>query len=283
MKHFISMIHIAGFLGLAAAGQAEDLTALCAERAAIERVYHNRRLGEKAPFEQALPDAAIRRLVERDLRKEIALKRAYGLEVSHAQVEAEVRRIESSTRAPEVLAELKVALGNDPRRFARAVARPLVVERELRDRFGDDATLHARQRQQAEEIRARLRAARDGGATTSQLVALLKTHQPGGVVAEHHWCLNAKATQGAPASSTERDMSSERRPEKPADFRELRGPLRQVLAAQMRAAGDLSAVIETPDCFLLYVATEKTTECLRTVSLSLPKHSFEEWLNSFDP
>src|SRR5216684_4210992 len=50
---------------------------------------------------------------------------------SPARPDAEAERINATTRAPEVLAELKAALGNDPARFARTVARPIVVERTL--------------------------------------------------------------------------------------------------------------------------------------------------------
>ena len=56
----------------------------------------------------------------------------------------------------EVLAELKAALGNDPARFARTVAKPIVVERLLRNRFENDDQLHAPQRHQVEQVRAQL-------------------------------------------------------------------------------------------------------------------------------
>jgi len=104
-------------------------SSLCADRAAIEKVYHEHRLGHPQPFEQRLPLASIERLVQLDLKKEATLKRRYGIEISPAQVESEVKRIDATTRAPDVLAELRKALSNDPARFARAVARPLVVER----------------------------------------------------------------------------------------------------------------------------------------------------------
>src|SRR6266516_5627825 len=54
---------------------ADDFASLRADRAAIERVYYNHRLGDKPPFEQALPREALERLVREDLRKEAALKR----------------------------------------------------------------------------------------------------------------------------------------------------------------------------------------------------------------
>src|SRR6185295_9023585 len=95
------------------------------DRAAIERVYYQHRLGEKPPFEQVLPPATLENLVQQDLRKEAALQKNYGVEVTPARLDAEVQRINITTRAPDVLAEIKAALGNDPARFARAMARPI--------------------------------------------------------------------------------------------------------------------------------------------------------------
>ena len=43
-----------------AAAWADDMAALVRDRAAIERVYYNHRLGQKPPFEEALPPALAR-------------------------------------------------------------------------------------------------------------------------------------------------------------------------------------------------------------------------------
>ncbi len=44
--------------------------------------------------------------------------------------------------------------------------------------------------------------------------------------------------------------------------------LQRVLRAQLRQPGDVSAVIEAPSNFLLYVCVEKTAQILRAASLS---------------
>ena len=131
----VSLQLLAGPLSLSAGPSpdtAEDFASLCADRAAVERVYEAHRAGAKPPVDQALFAELIKRLVQEDLRKEAMLKEAGGAEMTAERLEAEVRRIDLTTRAPEVLAELKAALGNDPARFARTVARPILVERELR-------------------------------------------------------------------------------------------------------------------------------------------------------
>src|ERR1700690_3414245 len=103
-----------------------------------------------------MPRVLIERLVQEDQRKEAALKKFYGIEVTPAMLDAEVQRINATTRAPEVLAELKAALGNDTNRFARTVARPIVVERRLREKFDNDDALHAPQRREAERVREQI-------------------------------------------------------------------------------------------------------------------------------
>jgi hypothetical protein len=61
-------------------------------------------------------------------------------------------------------------------------------------------------------------------------------------------------------------------------FEELPPELQNVLRVQLRQAGDVSAVIETPGGFLLYVTTEKTDAVLSVAGLSLPKRNYDQWL-----
>src|SRR2546426_12134425 len=134
MKFERTFLMLAWF-GLAVPAQSADFGALCADRAAVERVYYNHRLGEKPPFEQVLPPATLENLVRLDLRKEAALRKIYGVEMTPALLDGEVQRINTTTRAPEMLAEIKAALGNDPERFANIFAKPILVERLLRQKF----------------------------------------------------------------------------------------------------------------------------------------------------
>jgi hypothetical protein len=61
-------------------------------------------------------------------------------------------------------------------------------------------------------------------------------------------------------------------------FDDLPAELQKVLRVQLRQAGDVSAVIETPGGFLVYVCKEKTGETLSVATLSLPKRNYEQWL-----
>jgi hypothetical protein len=298
---------------------AEDLTALVNARTAIERVYYIHRLGQKPPFEQVSPPALIERLVKDDLRKEAALKQVYGVEITPAVLDTEVQRINTTTRAPEMLVEIKAALGNDPAKFASVFAKPNLVERLLREKFDNDDALHAVQRRQAEQVREKLlsqdpnpggraspraqtfpenRARRDArpperAATknrVAQLVAILKTNAVG-QFSETTWQLGARPVEAnAPAAdelaakqrfgpNAQVISSPHREKERQFYFEDLPSELQRVLRVQLRQPGDVSAVIETPGGFLLYVAKEKTDTALTAACLSIPKRNYEQWLS----
>jgi hypothetical protein len=260
------------FASLSAVGA--DVSGLVADREAIERVYYNHRMGEKPPFEQTLSREQVHELVERDLLKEAVLKRRYGVEISDGQIATEVARINATTRAPEILTELKAALGDDSSRFARSVAKPLVVERELRDRFENDDELHASQRREMETLRENALHQKADGATVDELLAEFKrdgTNQ----ITETTFQLSAKAIE-KPADLEPKTTPHKSRKE--VHFDELPRQLQQVLRAQLRQAGDISAVIEMPDAFTLYVAKEKTGETLTVLICSIPKRSLEQYV-----
>jgi hypothetical protein len=281
---------LAAWCSAFAALAAADYPSLVADRAAIERVYYEHRTGAKPAFEQALPPATLEKLVQLDLKKAAALKKVYGVEITPALVEAEVQRVNATTRAPEMLAELKTALGNDAGRFACTVAKPILVERELRERFENDDKLHAPGRRQMEQVRQRLLSAKQSGRSAEKLLDLLK--QGGGnQVTETAWQLGARPLEKQKAESPDeieirkrfgpnaQILSSPRREAgRKFYFEDLPAQLQQVLKVQLRQAGDVSAVIEMPGGFVLYLAKEKTAETLSVGSLSIPKRNYEEWL-----
>lgn len=279
-----------------------SFSARVADRTAIERVYYSHRLGTQAPFETALPPAQIETLVRREQRQETALRRAYGVAVTPEMVAAEVKRIDATTQAPEILAELKQALGNDPARFARALARPIVVERTLRARFEQDDALHAPQRRSAEALREQLLAARQAGRPPTELAALLQAAPPG-PAHEIQWQLTPRPADDRPAPASPAPATKvvaqggvyqveataqvaqvlgapggTAAGERKHYFEDLEPELQKVLRVQLRQPGDVSAVIEAPHGFLLYVLNARTDESLTVTAWSASKRSFEDWL-----
>ena len=273
--------------------RAEDFAAQRADRAAIERVYHAHRTGTKQSFEEAMPSTLLERLVRDDARKEAALRKNYAIEITPAMLGAEVARINATTRAPDVLAEIKHALGDDAVRFASAMARPILVERELRSRFDNDDRLNAEKRHEAEQARASLLAGKpcagmqevtwqltprpadeaagiakraQGTATSPTKVAAKST--------DYSVEATAQVSQVVAApGSTEGKLAKEKH-----YFEDLDPQLQNVLRAQLQKPGDVSAVIELPSGFLIFQAKERTPTALRASSFTIHKRSYDEWL-----
>ena len=289
-KFWIITLTAGVWLAHGVAAESGGLDVQMADRAAVERVYYNHRLGDKPAFEQALPREALEKLVRADQRKESALKKVYGIEITPAMLEAEVTRINSTTRAPEILAELKQALGNDAERFARTVAKPIVVERRLRERFENDDSLHAEQRRAAEKGRGELLAAKQAGGDVDKLLSVLK-HDHGKETSEMTWQLGARPEEkNGSASASDAEVQKRFGPnartlspttggeQRKLYFEELPAELQRVLRVQLRQPGDVSAVIETPGEFLVYLATAKTGETLSVAALTIRKRDYEAWL-----
>ncbi len=288
--------HILAILLFAAAQQparADDFAARCADRAAIERVYHGHRTGTKQPFELAMPRVLLEQVVRQDQHKERVLRKVYGVKITPAMVAAEVERINTTTRAPEVLSEIKKALDDDAARFAAAMARPIIVERELRHRFDNDDKLHAAQRREAEQARETLlekRPVKDMHDATWQLVP-----RPADQKSEVGGQGSGTAAPTTPTQATAKSSAYTNEataqiaqtlnpPDKAAPgkeksyFEDLDPELKIVLQVQLKKSGDVSAVIEVPGGFLVFLAKEKSAETLCAASVTIPKRSYEGWL-----
>ena len=229
----VCFLAVRGFLlllTLGSAAWADDFISLCAARASIERVYYQHRLGTKQPFEETLPRATLESLVRLDLNKEAALKRVYGVAITPAQLAAEVQRINTTTQSPEVLADLKAALGNDPEKFANAFAKPILAERELRQRFDNDDVLHAATRRKCENARSELLAARTNGASLAQLLDRLH-HAHSNEVSETTWQLGARPTATNAPTADE------------LEIKKRFGPDAQILSPAPRRAGPAAEIL----------------------------------------
>lgn len=107
---------------------------------AIEAVYWRHRiwptanLKPKPQLEAVMPLAQIQAKVEDFLRKSKALEAYLRRPITGEQLQAEIDRIASQTQQPAMLAELWAALDNDPLVIAECLARPVLVERLLRER-----------------------------------------------------------------------------------------------------------------------------------------------------
>ena len=98
---------------------------------AIEEVYWQHRIwpaansGAKPPLDKVMSHEAIEKKVEDYLRNSQALEDYWQRPITPDQLQAEMERIASHTKQPEVLREIFAALGNDPFVIAECLARPV--------------------------------------------------------------------------------------------------------------------------------------------------------------
>ena len=262
------------FIATLPAVMSDESAARSADYKAIERVYraHQLRVGSA-------------KTVRSDEHKEHILQRVYGVEITPAMIAAEVHRITASTHAPKVLAEIRHALGDSATRFALSVARPILVERELRRCFENDTALHAPQRREVEQARAALLAGK-AVAHSREIEWQLTPRVPFCVLKVPAPAQPIPDFTVDPAVQFERALASTefaRIGQGPLYFSEIDPELLAVLRAQLRKPGDVSAVIEMRGGFLVFAERHRTSETLTTSSLSIPKRSYDVWLAEQKP
>src|SRR6476469_9999466 len=101
---------------------------------AIEHVYWRHRIwpkdrpDPKPSLDEVMSQAQIEKKVEDYLRDSQALEDYWQRPITPDQLQAEMERMASNTKQPEVLRELFEALGNDPFVIAECLARPALSE-----------------------------------------------------------------------------------------------------------------------------------------------------------
>lgn len=276
--------------GMVSAGEAVDMASLVQGRLAVERVYHEHRTGVKQPFEVAVPVAVVRSKVGLALKKEGLLRRVYGVEVSKGMVDREVARIDAKTRAPEMLEEIKGALDGDAASYAEVFVKPLVVERELRRHYHDDAARHAGERLKADEVREILLKAEVG----ERVKIMDGEGEMRGLVGEVVWELGERPEEKAESGElcledlppevgklgpNAKNLTTGGEKNRKFYLEDVRKDLRRVIEVQLKKEGDVSAVIEAPQEFLLFLVTEKTEDVLGVKTLTVRKMDYGTWVN----
>ena len=102
---------------------------------AVEEVYWLHRIwpkenpGPKPSLDEVMSQEQIQQKVEEYLRNSQLLADQWLRTITPEQLQAEINRMATHTRQPEVLRELFAALGNDPFIIAECLARPILSER----------------------------------------------------------------------------------------------------------------------------------------------------------
>src|SRR4030095_15916313 len=101
------------------------------------RIWPKERPDPKPSLDAVMSQAQLEKKVEEYLRNSQALEDYWQRPITAGQLQAEMERMASHTKQPEVLHEIFEALGNDPFVIAECLARPVLAERlltELNDR-----------------------------------------------------------------------------------------------------------------------------------------------------
>src|SRR5882762_1700635 len=126
---------------------------------AIEDVYWRHRTwprdgGErpdpKPSLDAVISQAQLEKKVSDYLRNSQALEDYWQRPITAEQLQAEMDRMATHTRQPEVLRELFEALGNDPFVIGECLARPALAERLVTNWYAYDQRFHGGLRQRAE-------------------------------------------------------------------------------------------------------------------------------------
>jgi len=112
------------------------------------RIWPKERLDPKPSLDAVMPEAQLETKVADYLRKSRALEDYWQRSITAEQLQAEMDRMATHTKQPEVLREIFAALGNDPFIIAECLARPILSERlkpaRAERRKGTLASLEAR-------------------------------------------------------------------------------------------------------------------------------------------
>jgi N-acetylneuraminic acid mutarotase len=93
------------------------------------RIWPKENPNPKPPLEASISEREIEQKVKDYLRKSQLVADQRGRPITASELQAEMDRMASHTKQPDVLRELFAALGNDPFLIAQCLARPIVAER----------------------------------------------------------------------------------------------------------------------------------------------------------
>lgn len=225
-------------------------------RTAIERVYHSQRQ-DAPPFEQVFTPEVMQKRVAEELLKERLLAEVFNQRISDAELSMELARIHQSTQAPEVLAELEAALGNDPNRIKACLVKPILVDRFLRDAYANNMALHQAEYEEASHLRQRVLAGESmqavGGDRYSALI----------------YDANARPMAEPPEPGTPQVVP----------LSALEQEIKQVIEEQLKQPGDVSQVIAGRDDFKLLRLIERHPDRIALELILIPKRPFDDWFN----
>jgi N-acetylneuraminic acid mutarotase len=287
---------------------------------AIEEVYWRHRIwprdrGErpdpKPSLDAVMSQAQIEKKVADYLRNSQALEDYWHRPITAEQLQAEMDRMASHTRQPEVLQELFEALGNDPFVIAECLARPALAERLLTNWYAYDQRIHGDLKQRAEtELQTHSAVDQmkqlsgkyseieltktDSGKSVGQAPRLPSEQSASAESALQHQhsirSINRNSHEWDQAVQKLATTLSEPRSRlngtdpaiagnRPSDSRRLhRGEHAVVAAHQTMPVGKLSSLQEDDGRYYALAVVSKANDHLKLATISWFKKPFESWL-----
>src|SRR4030095_15917114 len=148
---------------------------------AIEEVYWRHRIwpaqrpNPKPSLDVVMSQVQLEKKVADYIRNSQTLEHYWKRPITAEQLQAEMNRMATHSKQPEVLQEIFEALGNDPFLIAECLARPALAERLLANWYAYDQRIHGELKQCAEaDLQAHLPAASsvEAGNTVAQMKQL---------------------------------------------------------------------------------------------------------------
>lgn len=220
----------------------------------IERNYYSHQIDAKAPFEEAVPRAALEAKVLRYLRQTAALDRIWKTPVTEAALRAEWDRILKNTRYPDRLVEILSAMGSDEQLFLETLVRATLVDRLSRSFFENDQSIHASARARAEEMREGLLSGSVSTFDRARRFEIVR-ERDGGSSLEGFPSFDSRSAQQLHLDPEEFSRRAELLP-----LTEEPGP-----------------ITETQDSFMVTEVQERDRDRITYVVHSIPKITWEAW------
>src|SRR5256885_11857909 len=284
---------VPAFLRPQGQGNASQRTLTLEERVsyqrAIEDVYWRHRIwpkerpDPKPSLDAVMSHAQLEKKVADYLRNLQALEDYWQRPITAEQLQAEMERMATHTRQPEVLRELFEALGNDPFVIAECLARRALAERLITNWYAYDQRIHGELRQRVEaDLQAHPTVEQmnqlNGEYTEIELIKRDRTEDD-----QHH-----SADRGVKLNSREWDETVQRLATiwgestveagvSPASGHTgARSPATRATLGQIKT-GVVSPLQEDESHYYATAVVEKTNDRLKLATVEWLKESLESW------
>jgi N-acetylneuraminic acid mutarotase len=256
---------------------------------AIEEVYWRHRIwpkerpDPKPPLDAVMSQAQLERKVTDYLSNSQALEDYWQKPITPDQLQAEMDRMATHTRQPEVLRELFEALGNDPFVIAECLARPALSEHLVSKFYANDQRFHGDLKRRAEaDLRAHGRVEQmkqlSGQYSEIELVRGDGGQDEKGHGPEHSVKLNSpewdENLRKLAAMFSNAGAASTRPQPAPLDHRGDRG--RNLPVTQFKT-GVLSPLQEDEERYFATAILQKSKDHLKMATVEWRKEPLESW------